>query len=110
MAEPSQPGRRPGGRTPNDRQSPEVPVHLPTPAVAVTVVYAAALAVAVASAATGSTREALAGLVVLAALFTRWAVRRSRRTVPSTAAAVVTVDAVLPDTVLPEAAPAVRAA
>ncbi|PWW21960.1 hypothetical protein JD79_01102 [Geodermatophilus normandii] len=85
-------------------------MHLPTPAVAVTVVYAAALAVAVASAATGSAREALAGLVVLAALVTRWAVRRSRRTAPSTAAAVVTVDAALPDAVLPEAAPAVRAA
>jgi hypothetical protein len=90
-------------------------VHLPTPAVVVTVVYTAALAVAVASAATGSARQALAGLVVLAALVTRWAVRRSRRTVPSTAAAVVTVDAALPyaalpDAVLPEVAPAVRAA
>ncbi|GAB3319922.1 hypothetical protein GCM10027451_40140 [Geodermatophilus aquaeductus] len=85
-------------------------MHLPTPAVAVTVVYAAALAVAVASAATGSAREALAGLVVLAALATRWAVRRSRRGALSTATAVTTVDTALPDAVLPEAAPAVRAA
>jgi hypothetical protein len=109
VAELSQPGRRPGGRTPHDRQSPEVPVHLPTPAVAVTVVYAAALAVAVASAATGSAREALAGLVVLTALVARWAVRRSRRAAPATAAALATVDAALP-AALPEPAPAVRAA
>ncbi|MGY1783301.1 hypothetical protein [Geodermatophilus sp. SYSU D01036] len=81
-------------------------MHLPTPAVVLTAVYAAALAVAVASAATGSAREALAGLVVLAALVTRWAVRRSRRTAPTTAAAVATVDAALSDAPLPEAAPA----
>ncbi|MGY1833256.1 hypothetical protein ACI8AA_22800 [Geodermatophilus sp. SYSU D01180] len=81
-------------------------MHLPTPAVVLTAVYAAALAVAVASAATGSAREALAGLVVLAALVTRWAVRRSHRTAPTTAAAVATVDAALPDAPLPEAAPA----
>ncbi|MGY1729392.1 hypothetical protein ACI79J_20715 [Geodermatophilus sp. SYSU D01062] len=81
-------------------------MHLPTPAVVLTAVYAAALAVAVASATTGSAREILAGLVVLAALVTRWAVRRSRRTAPTTAAAVATVDAALPDAPLPEAAPA----
>jgi hypothetical protein len=85
-------------------------VHLPTPAVLVTAVYAAALVVAVASAATGSPREALAGLVVLTALVARGVLRRSRRAAPSTAAAVVSVDAVLPDAVLPDAAPAARAA
>ncbi|GAB3196825.1 hypothetical protein GCM10027261_20590 [Geodermatophilus arenarius] len=85
-------------------------MHLPTPAVVLTAVYAAALAVAVAGAATGSVREALAGLVVLAAVVTRWALRRSRRAAPSTAAAVVAVDAALPDTALPEAVPAARAA
>ncbi|MGY1733827.1 hypothetical protein ACI798_20145 [Geodermatophilus sp. SYSU D01045] len=81
-------------------------MHLPAPAAVLTAVYATALAVAVAGAATGSVREALAGLVVLTALVTRWAVRRSRRATPTTAAAVATVDAALPDVPLPEAVPA----
>ncbi|MGY1697708.1 MULTISPECIES: hypothetical protein [unclassified Geodermatophilus] len=85
-------------------------MHLPTPAVLLTVVYAAALAVAVAGAAAGSAREALAGLVVLTALAARWAVRRSRRTVPSTGAAVAAVDAALAAPPLADPAPAVRAA
>ncbi|MGY1672902.1 hypothetical protein [Geodermatophilus sp. SYSU D00710] len=85
-------------------------MHLPTPAVVLTAVYAAALAVAVAGALAGSAREALAGLVVLTALAARWAVRRSRRAVPSTGAAVATVDAALPDAPLADPVPAVRAA
>ncbi len=85
-------------------------MHLPTPAVLLTVVYAAAVAVAVATAATGQAQAALAGLVVATALGARWALRRSRRTARSTGSAVAAVDATLPDAVLPEAAPAVRAA
>ena len=86
-------------------------MHLPTPAVLLTAVYATALAVAVAAAATGSAREALAGLVVLTALVARWTLRRSRRTAPGTAAAVRAVDAALPaEPLAVDPAPAVRAA
>jgi hypothetical protein len=53
-------------------------VHLHVPAVLLSLVYAAAVAVAV----TDPGRHALAGLVVLAGLVTRWAVRH-RRTVSS---------------------------
>ena len=80
-------------------------MHLPAPAALLTVVYAAALAVAVATTVTAPGPQTLAGLVVLTALVARWAVRRSRRTVPSTAAALTAVDATLSDAVLPEAAP-----
>jgi hypothetical protein len=71
--------------------------HLPVPAVLLSVVYAAAVAVALAH----PGQHTLAGLVVLAGLVARWAVR-SRR--PGVAAAPValavaestgTVDAVL---------------
>ncbi len=88
-------------------------MHLPTPAVLLTAVYTAALVVAVASAAAGSPREALAGLVVLTALVVRGVLRRSRRAAPTTVAAVATVDAALPTALpdaLPEAAPVVRTA
>ena len=84
-------------------------MHLPTPAVLLTVVYAAAVAVAVASAATGQARAALAGLVVLSALAVRGVLRRSRRTAPSTVAAIATVDATLAEP-LADPAPAIRAA
>ncbi|MBM7806833.1 membrane protein implicated in regulation of membrane protease activity [Geodermatophilus bullaregiensis] len=88
-------------------------MHLPVPAVLLTAVYAAAVAVAVATTVTAPGPQTLAGLVVLAALVARWAVRRSRRTVPTTAAAVRAVDAALPTeaALVPEApAPAVRTA
>ena len=88
-------------------------MHLPTPAVLLMVVYAAALAVAVATTVTTPGPQTLAGLVVLAALAGRWAVRRSHRTVPTTAAAVRTVDAALTEPALvadPGPAAAVRAA
>jgi uncharacterized membrane protein YqjE len=93
-------------------------VHLPAPAVLLTAVYAAALAVAVATTVTGPGPQTLAGLVVLTALAARWTVRRSRRAAPTTAAAVATVDATLvatldaalPDPLVADAAPAVRAA
>ncbi|WP_336033279.1 hypothetical protein [Geodermatophilus sp. FMUSA9-8] len=92
-------------------------MHLPSPAVLLTAVHAAALAVAVAAAATGSVREALAGLVVAAALGIRFAVHRSRRAARSTGSAITAVDAALPDALpdalaapLPDAVPAVRAA
>ena len=67
---------------------PEVPVHLPAPAVLLTAVYAAALAVAVATTVTTPGPQTLAGLVVLTAQVARRAVRRSRRSEPTTAAAV----------------------
>ncbi|WP_448641949.1 hypothetical protein [Geodermatophilus sp. URMC 63] len=88
-------------------------MHLPAPAVLLTVVYAAALAVAVATTVTAPGPQTLAGLVVLAALVGRWAVRRSRRTAPTTAAAVRTVDAALIEPALavdPAPAPAIRTA
>jgi hypothetical protein len=71
---------------------------LPVPAVLLSVVYAAALAVAIAH----PGRPTIAGLVVLAGLVARWAVRarRPERTAaPVTLVAVSTapaVDAVLP--------------
>jgi uncharacterized membrane protein YqjE len=86
-------------------------VHLPTPAVLLTVVYAAALAVAVATTVTAPGPQTLAGLVVLAALVGRWTVRRSRRTAPTTAAAVATIGAALPaEPLTADPAPAVRTA
>ena len=88
-------------------------MHLPAPAVLLTVVYAAALAVAVATTVTAPGPQTLAGLVVLAALASRWAVRRSHRVAPTTAAAVRTIDAALTEPVLVAdsgPAPAVRAA
>ena len=74
----------------------ESTVHLSVPAVLLTVVYAAALAVAV----TAPGQHLAAGLVVLAGLVTRWAVRhrRAHAVVP---ASVAPVDAIL----APEAAP-----
>ncbi len=109
-----QPGRRPGGHVPHDRQSPEVPVHLPAPAVLLTAVYTAALAVAVATTVTAPGPQTLAGLVVLTALAARWALRRSRRAAPTTAAAVATVDAgldaALAEPLVTDPAPAIRAA
>ena len=67
---------------------------MPLPAVLLSVVHAAALAVAVAN----PGRPTLAGLVVLAGLTARWALRHRRRaTAPATVAdAVTAVDAVLP--------------
>jgi hypothetical protein len=76
-------------------------VHLHLPAVLLTVVYAAAVAVAV----TAPGEHAVAGLVVLAGLVTRWAVRHRRGGVSSTSAAPA-VDAVL----APDTAPARAAA
>ena len=71
-------------------------MHLSVPAVLLTVVYAAALAVAV----TAPGQHLAAGVVVLAGLVTRWAVRhrRAHAVVP---ASVAPVDAIL----APEAAP-----
>ena len=68
--------------------------HPPLPTALLAVVYAAALAVAVAN----PGRPTLAGLVVLAGLTARWALRyRQRATTPTVVAAAVTaVDAVLP--------------
>ena len=71
-------------------------MHLSVSAVLLTVVYAAALAVAV----TAPGQHLAAGLVVLAGLVTRWAVRHRR------AHAVPAADAVL----TPDAAPAQAAA
>ncbi len=85
-------------------------MHLPTPAVLLTAVYAAALAVAVATTVTAPGPQTLAGLVVLTALAARWAVRRSRRSAPTTASAVAAVDAVLAEPLVADPAPAVRAA
>ncbi|MFW3169767.1 hypothetical protein [Geodermatophilus sp. CPCC 206100] len=67
-------------------------MHLSLPAVLLTVVYAAALAVAV----TAPGEHALAGVVVLTGLVSRWAVRHRR------VHRALAVDAVL----TPEAAPA----
>jgi cytochrome b561 len=76
-------------------------VHLSAPAVLLTVVYAAAVAVAV----TAPGEHAVAGLLVLAGLVTRWAVRHRRAGV-SPAPAAPAVDAVL----APDTAPARAAA
>ena len=70
-------------------------MHVSVPAVLLTVVYAAALAVAV----TAPGQHLVAGLVVLAGLVTRWAVRHRRA---HAATPVVAADAVL----APESAPA----
>ena len=78
------------------------PLHLPAvplPAVLLSVVYAAALAVAVAN----PGRPTLAGLVVLAGLTARWAMRHRRR---ATTPAVVTAAATAVDAVLPAEQPA----
>jgi hypothetical protein len=82
--------------------------HLPVPAVLLSVVYAAAIAVALAH----PGEQTLAGLVVLAGLVARWALRSRHRAPAPVALAVAssagTVDAVLtPD---PAAAPAPAAA
>jgi hypothetical protein len=78
--------------------------HLPPAAVLLSVVYAAAIAVAL----TDPGRNTLAGLVVLAGLTGRWALRSrgpGRQTLPVTAAVSDTIDAV--DAVLaPDPAPA----
>ncbi|MGY1824202.1 hypothetical protein [Geodermatophilus sp. SYSU D00079] len=76
-------------------------MHLSLPAVLLTVVYAAAVAVAV----TAPGEHAVAGLVVLAGLVTRWAVRHRRAGV-SPAPVAPAVDAVL----APDTAPARAAA
>lgn len=77
--------------------------HLPVPAVLLSLVYAAAIAVALAH----PGGQTLAGLVVLAGLVARWALR-SRHRAPAPAASAGTVDAVLPPE--PAAAPAPAAA
>ncbi|RBY94911.1 hypothetical protein DQ244_00115 [Blastococcus sp. TBT05-19] len=69
--------------------------HLPLPAVLLSVVYAAAIAVALAH----PGRPTLGGVVVLAGLTARWALRHRQR------AAVV----VAPAVVAPEPAPAAAA-
>jgi hypothetical protein len=74
---------------------------LPLPAVLLTLVYAAALVVALGD----PGRHALAGLVVLAGLTVRWAVR-SRRPVRTTLSASVPVTAAAVDAVLATEAPA----
>ena len=64
-------------------------MHLSVPAVLLTVVYAAALAVAVSA----PGQHLVAGLVVLAGLVTRWAVRHRRaHAVPTVADAVLAPD------------------
>ena len=82
--------------------------HLPVPAVLLSVVYAAAIAVALAH----PGEHTLAGLVVLAGLVARWALRSRHRAVAPVALAVAssvgTVDAVLASD--PAAAPAPAAA
>jgi uncharacterized membrane protein len=69
--------------------------HLPVPAVLLSVVYAAAIAVALAH----PGEHTLAGLVVLAGLVARWALRSRHRAAAPVALAVAesagTVDAVL---------------
>ena len=88
------PGTRPpAGGPPLPEES---TVHLSVPAVLLTVVYAAALAVAV----TAPGEHLVAGLVVLAGLVSRWAVRHRRTS--AVPAAVATADAVL----APDPAPA----
>ncbi|TFV53811.1 hypothetical protein [Blastococcus sp. TF02A-35] len=75
--------------------------HLPPAALLLSVVYAAAIAVALAN----PGRPTVAGVVVLAGLTARWALRHRRR------AAVVVPLAVVPDALTPEtAAPAPAAA
>jgi len=80
--------------------------HLPVPAVLISVVYAAAIAVALAH----PGEHTLAGLVVLAGLVARWALRSRHRAAAPVALAVASsagaVDAVL----APEPAPAPAAA
>ncbi|MCA0145007.1 hypothetical protein [Blastococcus sp. LR1] len=71
--------------------------HLPPAAVLLSVVYVAAIAVALAN----PGRPTLAGVVVLAGLTARWALRHHRR------AAVVAADVVV---LTPEVAPAPAAA
>jgi hypothetical protein len=63
-------------------------VHLHLPAVLLTVVYAAAVAVAV----TAPGEHAVAGLVVLAGLVTRWAVRHRRAGVSPAVDAALAAD------------------
>jgi hypothetical protein len=81
--------------------------HLPLPALLLSVVYAAAVAVALAH----PGQHTVAGLVVLAGLTARWAVRARRpRPAPETAPVTGTttaVDAVLPAE--PAPSPAVAA-
>jgi uncharacterized membrane protein len=78
--------------------------HLPVPAVLLSVVYAAAIAVALAH----PGEHTLGGLVVLAGLVARWALRsRHRATAPVALAVASTVDAVLaPDPAAPSPAAA----
>ncbi|RBY84155.1 hypothetical protein DQ241_18545 [Blastococcus sp. TF02A-30] len=84
--------------------------HLPVPAVLLSVVYAAAIAVAL----TDPGQHALAGLLVLAGLTARWAVRARRSGAAAAPVAVAvaesagTVDAVLGQE--PATAPAPAAA
>lgn len=84
--------------------------HLPLPAVLLSVVYAAAIAVAL----TDPGQHAFAGLLVLAGLTARWAVRARRTSAAAVPVAVAvtqsaeTVDAVLSPE--PAAAPAPAAA
>ncbi len=85
-------------------------MHLPAPAALLTAVYTAALAVAVATTVAAPGPQTLAGLVVLTALTARLLLRRSRRSAPTTAAAVATVDAALAEPLVADPAPAVRAA
>jgi hypothetical protein len=79
--------RPPAGGPPLPEES---TVHLSVPAVLLTVVYAAALAVAVSA----PGQHLVAGLVVLAGLVTRWAVRH-RRVHAVVPAPVAPADAVL---------------
>ena len=81
------------------------PLHLPVPAVLLSVVYAAAVAVALAH----PGEHTLAGLVVLAGLVGRWALRSRHPAAAPVAFAVTESSAV--DVVLPaESAPAPAAA
>lgn len=78
--------------------------HLPVPAVLLSVLYAAAIAVALAH----PGAHTLAGLVVLAGLVARWALRTRRPAVGPVAVSADAVDAVLPSE--PAVAPAPAAA
>ncbi len=96
--------RPPARRALDSRKVPAVHLNLhlpalPLPAVLLSVVYAAALTVAVAN----PGRPTLAGLVVLAGLTARWALRHRQR---ATTPAVVTATAAAVDAVLPVEAPA----